>query len=74
MGEGLAAFAALASDPAWPCPASWQPAAALSRLVKHDFAFYTFANLLSQRFSFTCRGSLCPGSMRPAHEGLQEGL
>lgn len=35
--------------------ASWQPAAALSRLVKHDFAFYTFANLLSQHFSFTCR-------------------
>lgn len=26
MGEGLAAFAALASDPAWPCPA-------LSRIV-----------------------------------------
>lgn len=43
--------------PTLPCPASWQPAAAaaLSRLVKHDFAFYTFANLLSQHFSFTCR-------------------
>lgn len=48
-----------------PCPASWQPVAALSRLVKHDFAFYTFANLLSQHFSFTCRGSLCPGSKGP---------
>lgn len=50
---------------ALPCPASWQPVAALSRLVKHDFAFYTFANLLSQHFSFTCRGSLCPGSKGP---------
>lgn len=40
------------------CPASWQPVAALSRLVKHDFAFYTFANLLSQHFSFTCREGL----------------
>lgn len=41
--------------PTVPSSASWQPAAALSRLVKHDFAFYTFANLLSQHFSFTCR-------------------
>lgn len=72
MGGGLAAFAALASDPTrsclapsvptQPCPASWQPAAALSRLVKHDFAFYTFANLLAQHFSFTCRESVCPGT------------